>query len=202
MHPGRKILNLRCDREVSQQELARACDISPSTLSKIEAGINSPRAAVIWRIAQNLGVTIEYLLDEDIPYPCPAHDYRRELVAAKYDPEEPVDKEVSREEAAFIDALRGAHPIAREIALSLPGAPMETIRLVHFLMHHARLEHPRPEFWESLRQLVRGHEEEAGEARMAREAGAHPGELEGRPAAATRRRVPATAPRPRKPRNA
>ena len=53
MHPGRKIMNLRCDRKISQQDLARACSITPSALSKIEAGINSPRANIIWRIAKN-----------------------------------------------------------------------------------------------------------------------------------------------------
>ena len=58
MQPGRKILNLRCDRKISQQDLAHACNITPSALSKIESGVNSPRANIIWSIARNLGVTV------------------------------------------------------------------------------------------------------------------------------------------------
>ena len=76
MQTGRKILNLRCDRKISQQDLARACEITPSALSKIEAGINSPRAPIIWRIAKQLGVTVEYLMDESMPYPYQGYLYR------------------------------------------------------------------------------------------------------------------------------
>ena len=70
MQTGRKIMNLRRDRSISQQDLASYCRITPSALSKIESGQNSPRGGVIFSIAKNLGVTVEYLLDEEIPYPC------------------------------------------------------------------------------------------------------------------------------------
>ena len=61
MLTGRKILNLRCDRKISQQDLARACLITPSALSKIEAGINPPRAPISWRISKQLAVTVASL---------------------------------------------------------------------------------------------------------------------------------------------
>ncbi|MCH2584046.1 MAG: helix-turn-helix domain-containing protein, partial [Planctomycetes bacterium] len=82
MQTGRKIMNLRRDRSISQQDLARFCDITPSALSKIESGQNSPRGGVIFLIAKNLGVTIEYLLDEEIAYPYKGLSYREEDQAA------------------------------------------------------------------------------------------------------------------------
>src|SRR5262245_13843990 len=120
MQLGRKILNLRCDRKISQQDLAKSCGITPSALTKIEAGINSPRANVIWQIAKNLGVTIEYLLDEEIPYPYAPYVYRQSLLAEKTDPAAMLRMEVTREEKAFLEALRKSNDIARDIAFSVP----------------------------------------------------------------------------------
>ena len=94
MQTGRKILNLRCDRKVSQQDLARSCEITPSALSKIEAGINSPRANILWRIAKKLGVTVEYLLDEAMPYPYHGYNYRQDLFDKSIDPSSIVRAEV------------------------------------------------------------------------------------------------------------
>ena len=154
MHTGRKILNLRCDRRLSQQDLAKACDITPSALSKIEAGINSPRANIIWKIARNLGVTVEYLLDENMPYPYPSHDYRSEFLSKSQNPEDSVRMEVTREEKAFLLALRDSHTVAREIAYAIPAANVETIRLVHFLVNHSRVKNPTQQFLKSFESLV------------------------------------------------
>lgn len=154
MNPGRKILNLRCDRKISQQDLARACDITPSALSKIEAGINSPRANIIWRIAKNLGVTIEYLLDEDIPYPFSASSYRQELFKQDVDPSSRVRSDITREEKMFLDAVRALHPIAREVCYAVPEASVETTRLLHFLLNHTNIENPGPAFREQFEALV------------------------------------------------
>lgn len=154
MDTGRKILNLRCDRKISQQNLARACGITPSALSKIEAGINSPRASIIWRIAQNLGVTVEYLLDERIPYPFQPIGYRRELFEQDIDPSDRVVLEVTREEGLFMEALRRIHPAAREICYSIPEAPVEILRLIHFLIHHSRIQNHDPAFRERFEALV------------------------------------------------
>ncbi len=146
MQTGRKIMNLRRDRSISQQDLARYCEITPSALSKIESGQNSPRGGVIFRIAKNLGVTIEYLLDEGIPYPYKGLSYREENQA---DPDSvaPLSQmEVSKEERAFLDALRESPEMVRELAHSLPEARPEVIRLLHFLLYHFEVENPGPDF--------------------------------------------------------
>lgn len=142
MQTGRKILNLRCDRKISQQDLARACEITPSALSKIEAGINSPRAPIIWRIAKQLGVTVEYLMDESMPYPYQGYLYRQNLYSKNVDPKSPVRMEASREEKAFLQALRKSNHVAREVAMAVPETSVETLRIIHFLIQSAKLHNP------------------------------------------------------------
>ena len=157
METGRKIMNLRRDRSISQQDLARYCNITPSALSKIESGQNSPRGGVIFRIARNLGVTVEYLLDEEIPYPYKGLNYRQEAGAGA----EParVRTEISREEKAFLDALEESPDIVRELAYSLPEASPELIRLLHFLFYHYQVENPGPGFLERFEDILSPEEE-------------------------------------------
>jgi transcriptional regulator with XRE-family HTH domain len=154
MQTGRKILNLRCDRKISQQDLARACEITPSALSKIEAGINSPRASVIWRIARNLGVTVEYLLDEEMPYPFDGYRYRQDLFLKDEDPQAMVRMEVTREEKNFLEALRKASQVARDIAFAMPEVSVETLRLLHFLLHHTKIQNPTHAFLKTFESLL------------------------------------------------
>jgi len=161
MQTGRKIMNLRRDRSVSQQDLARYCQITPSALSKIESGQNSPRGGVIFRIAKNLGVTIEYLLDEEIPYPYKGLSYRQES-------QEDIDAsrsrmEVSQEERAFLGALRESPDMVRELAHSLPEATPEVIRLLHFLLYHFEIENPGPDFLNRFENIISPTEEEPPE---------------------------------------
>lgn len=153
MQTGRKILNLRCDRKVSQQDLAGLCDITPSALSKIEAGINSPRALIIWKIAHQLGVTVEYLMDEGIPYPYSGYSYRQELYEKNVDPEVMTSTKVTREEKAFLDDLRSGNRIPREIAYAVPSAPLEVLRIMHFLLHNAAIS---PNLLGQFEKLVAG----------------------------------------------
>ena len=152
MQTGRKIMNLRRDRSISQQDLARYCNITPSALSKIESGQNSPRGGVIFRIARNLGVTVEYLLDEEIPYPYKGLSYRQEAGSGP----EParVRTEISREEKAFLEALEESPDIVRELAYSLPEASPELIRLLHFLFYHYQVENPGPGFLERFEEIL------------------------------------------------
>ncbi len=154
MQTGRKILNLRCDRKVSQQDLARACGITPSALSKIEAGINSPRANIIWKIARNLGVTVEYLLDEEMPYPYPSYRYRQEFLSRDQNPGTNVRMNVTREEKAFLSALRESQEVAREIAYAIPEVSVERIRLVHFLLNHSTIDNPDRRFLKTFESLL------------------------------------------------
>jgi transcriptional regulator with XRE-family HTH domain len=153
MQTGRKILNLRCDRKISQQELAKACSITPSALSKIEAGINSPRANVIWRIAKNLGVTVEYLLDEGMPYPYAGYSFKHDLFTSNVDPAATVRMDVSREEKAYLEALRRTNQVARDTAMAVPAAPVEHLRLVHFILNHAKALNPSQQFLKSFETL-------------------------------------------------
>jgi transcriptional regulator with XRE-family HTH domain len=142
MLTGRKILNLRCDRKISQQDLARACLITPSALSKIEAGINSPRAPIIWRISKQLGVTVEYLMDESMPYPYQGYLYRQDLYSSNVDPKSMTRMDATREEKAFLKALRESNHIAREVAMAIPETSVEVLRMIHFLIHSEKLNNP------------------------------------------------------------
>ena len=54
--------------------------------------------------------------------------------------------EVSKEERAFLDALRESPEMVRELAHSLPEAKPEVIRLLHFLLYHFEVENPGPDF--------------------------------------------------------
>jgi len=154
MQTGRKILNLRCDRKISQQDLAKACNITPSALSKIEAGINSPRAYIVWRIAKKLGVTVEYLLDENMPYPYTGYSYRQDLLSKNQDPQSSIKTETTREEKAFLEALRRSNQVARETAYAIPETSVENLRLLHFLLHHSKVQNPSPAFLEAFESLV------------------------------------------------
>ncbi len=136
MHPGRKILNMRHDDNVSQLELAQASNITPSALSKIEAGINAPRAHILWRIAKYLGVSIEYLLDEKLPYPYQGYTYKDKVAKKNQDPKDIVRANITREEKAFLEALTECNPIARDISLSIPEMPIEVLRVMHFLVYN------------------------------------------------------------------
>ena len=167
MQTGRKIMNLRRDRSISQQDLARYCEITPSALSKIESGQNSPRGGVIFRIAKNLGVTIEYLLDEEIPYPYKGLSYREENQA---DPDSvaPLSQmEVSKEERAFLDALRESPEMVSELAHSLPEAKPEVIRLLHFLLYHFEVENPGPDFLSRFESIISPTPDDEDEAAAA-----------------------------------
>jgi len=154
MQTGRKILNLRCDRKISQQDLARSCNITPSALSKIEAGINSPRAYIVWRIAKRLGVTVEYLLDENMPYPYTGYIYRQDFLSKNQDPQATLKMEITREEKAFLEALRKTNQVAREAAYTIPEASVENLRLLHFLLHHSKIQNPSPSFLEAFENLI------------------------------------------------
>jgi transcriptional regulator with XRE-family HTH domain len=164
MQTGRKILNLRRDRKISQQDLAKACDITPSALSKIESGINSPRARIIWRLARKLGVTVEYLLDEDLPYPYAPYSYLEELQASAANSKAAVKMEVSREERAFLEALRKSSQVAREVVLAIPSVSVETLRMIHFLVHHARIRNASGRFFSDFEKMVHTASDVPGKA--------------------------------------
>ena len=160
MQTGRKILNLRHDRKISQQDLAAKCNITPSALSKIEANVNAPRANIIWRLAKQLSVTVEYLLDESLPYPYPGNSYSDELRREDIDPNQVAPSravaaaQITEHELRFIQALRESSSITREIAFCLPAQPPETLRLLHFLLHHGQIANPDEVFLAHFERLL------------------------------------------------
>jgi transcriptional regulator with XRE-family HTH domain len=55
---GQAIRELRRDRELSQERLAHASDISLLTLNRTETGAADPRWTTVAQIAHGLGVTV------------------------------------------------------------------------------------------------------------------------------------------------
>lgn len=55
---GAQIRALRTERKFSAVALARACEVSPSTISQVERGVISPSLEVLWAIARALDVAM------------------------------------------------------------------------------------------------------------------------------------------------
>lgn len=67
---GKKLRQLRERAGLSQSDFAQAIGLSRRSkgyISEIEAGKKTPPVATIVRIASHFGVTIDYLLRDDIP---------------------------------------------------------------------------------------------------------------------------------------
>lgn len=62
---GKRIKQLREDKKVPQQDLAAKCNIEKSNLSRLEAGGTNPTIYTLYKIAQNLDVTISELTEFD-----------------------------------------------------------------------------------------------------------------------------------------
>lgn len=60
-----KILFLRKDRSMSQDELAEALDVSRQAISRWETGSAMPDASNILQLSRLFGVTADYLLNDD-----------------------------------------------------------------------------------------------------------------------------------------
>ena len=130
MTPGRKIKNLRLDRGLAQFKLAEMVGLTCSALSKMESDINYPRSAAAYRIARALCVTVEYLIDESIPYPY--------VPPEKPDVKHPTKKvraSITRKESLFLDALRRASKQARKIAFEVPYLTDEMLMAVHMALN-------------------------------------------------------------------
>lgn len=61
---------LRLEKHMSQNELGKALQISGSSISNYELGVNYPEMDVLRHMAQYFNVSLDYLLDlTDVPYP-------------------------------------------------------------------------------------------------------------------------------------
>ncbi len=118
-------MNERRDRGIRQQELAKACGVTPAAICRIESGEHGVKGQTALAIARHLGVTLEYLLDESGPYP--------------YEPPKKPDTtqrgmvtvRLTLEEKALIEALRAGKKTAWELAKELPYASLESLILIH-----------------------------------------------------------------------
>ncbi len=134
METGRKIMNLRKDRGVAQSSLAEMTSVTPSALSRIEAGIHQPRGLVALRIARELGVTVDYILDGDAPYPPPPMALLKNLVEDR--PAEPRDQKikVTSSEKRLLKALRDLTPDERDWLDSILTTSNKEVKLALFAM--------------------------------------------------------------------
>ncbi|WP_317165242.1 helix-turn-helix domain-containing protein [Flavobacterium difficile] len=53
---GKKIKEIRVEKNISQQELADLCGIEPSNMSRLEAGRANATLATIEVVSKNLGI--------------------------------------------------------------------------------------------------------------------------------------------------
>lgn len=58
----KRIKELRCERDLSQRELAKAIGVSPKAINFWEHGVNEPKASYIIALAKFFGVSADYLL--------------------------------------------------------------------------------------------------------------------------------------------
>ena len=59
---GRRLKARRLELRLSQERIAKACKLSPSYLSQLEAGLRNPTIDVLYRVGKVLGVTLEELV--------------------------------------------------------------------------------------------------------------------------------------------
>lgn len=60
---GKRIRQLREERNISQQDLAGACNFEKSNFSRLEAGNTNPTLYTLKIIADNLGVSLAQIVD-------------------------------------------------------------------------------------------------------------------------------------------
>lgn len=61
---GKRLRELRAERNVSQDDLARRTDVHPTAIGRLERGSREPRLSTILRLARGLDVEPGKLLDD------------------------------------------------------------------------------------------------------------------------------------------
>jgi transcriptional regulator with XRE-family HTH domain len=59
---GERIVELRTEKGMTQQELAAELDYEKSNMSRLESGRTNPRIATLYKVAKVLNVTLSDLL--------------------------------------------------------------------------------------------------------------------------------------------
>lgn len=60
---GKRIRQLREEKNISQTELGNMCEIERSNMNRIEAGNTNPSSYLLYLLAEKLGVEASELLD-------------------------------------------------------------------------------------------------------------------------------------------
>lgn len=60
---GNRIKSIREDKNISQQELAAACNFEKSNMSRIEAGNTNPTFYTLVKISKALDISLSELMD-------------------------------------------------------------------------------------------------------------------------------------------
>ncbi|MGE4619169.1 MAG: helix-turn-helix transcriptional regulator [Planctomycetota bacterium] len=139
METGRKIMNLRKDRGVAQSSLASMTSVTPSALSRIEAGIHQPRGTVALRIARELGVTVDYILDDEAPYPPPPAALLENLTKDLSQQPRNLSMKVSSAEKKVLKALRQLSSEELKLLENNLQAGNKEIRLALFALGRTEL---------------------------------------------------------------
>lgn len=63
---GKKIRELRKEKNISISTLAEKAGVSPGLISQVERNLVTPSIVSLWKIAQSLEVSIGYLFDEEV----------------------------------------------------------------------------------------------------------------------------------------
>ncbi|MBU3102945.1 helix-turn-helix domain-containing protein [Clostridium gasigenes] len=66
MKIGEKLLSLRDSKNMKQRELAELAGITEATLSRYENDKREPKGEIVSRLAQILGVTTDFLLNDNL----------------------------------------------------------------------------------------------------------------------------------------
>jgi len=61
---GKRIRQLREQKNISQQELAVLCDFEKSSMSRIEAGRTNPTIYTLYKISQALAVSVKDIIQD------------------------------------------------------------------------------------------------------------------------------------------
>lgn len=64
MHLGKGLKILRKEKKLTQAQVAEHLDVSVSTYTKYETGVNEPDIAMLKKLAKFFNVSIDYLLGE------------------------------------------------------------------------------------------------------------------------------------------
>lgn len=114
---GEKLKKLRKDRGWSQDELGRQAGVHGRHIGKYEIGRAMPNADTVVKIAESLGVSIDYLLRDGLAdEAAPSAALRDQALLRKFEAVEKMDDEDRQVISSLIDAYIKKHQIESVLA--------------------------------------------------------------------------------------